>query len=255
MKSICLLAIFLGMTASSYAILGIGGQWAPNFSAEIKGSQDTILGTASTPNFSFNQGSKTGLTGFGAKVWLDFLPFVDIEASSNIQFAKYNGALTLANTPGAALDTTINLEVETGLPGFDKATPIFGKITSDLSILYPFLKLPPLISIVKVYAGAGISHVLSTAVLDAEFATKAVTEAQLDPTTATADEVATAITTALKDEGLQSGIGFHVMLGAKLKPPIVPFAVFVNGKYHMGGSLPSAISSGFTAEMGAALAF
>ena len=61
---------------------------------------------------------------------------------------------------------------------------------------------------------------------------------------------------AIKDEGLKSGMGFHLELGAKAKAPIIPIAVFVDFKYHFLSTMPSAVDgNSLTMEMGGALAF
>ncbi|MFC1584017.1 hypothetical protein ACFL5V_00570 [Fibrobacterota bacterium] len=249
-KSLLILAV---LTAYSHAIFGIGAQYAPNFTAEIEASQDTVLYQNTTnSNIMLNQKSETGLIGFGGKFWIDFLPFIDIEASTNIQFKEYGAALEADLDGNGTIDTTIELEVEAPIVG--KRTPPFVKVSSDLSIKYPFLKFPPAISILKLYVGAGITHVMSTVMLDTEFATKAVTGAGVtDPTDTQA--ISNAIVDAFKDEGLQSGIGGHALVGAKAKLPVIPIAVFVDGKIHFGGGLPDAVSNGLTLEMGAALAF
>jgi len=250
MKTLCVksLLILAVLTAYSHAIIGIGGQWSPNFFAELSGSKDSLIRTSST--LSLNQQSNTGLNGFGLKLWIDAIPFIEVEIATNLQFVKYEVTLELVGAGNA--DTTIPLEIETGLPFFSKAKPVFGKVTTDLSIKYPFVKFPPLVKIVKLYVGAGLTHVLSAAVLDVEFAKKAVANIH-DPARTT--DASNAIVDAFAKEGLSNGIGGHVLVGAKIKPPMMPFAVYIDGKLHLGGGLPEEVSSGFTLETGAGLAF
>ena len=188
-----------------------------------------------------------GLQGFGAKIWVDFLPFIDIEATSNIQMGYYDLDVIRGST-------TIPVEAELDVP-FVEGKPVFARIVNDLSVLYPFLKLPPVVSLVKLYAGGGITHVLSTEVVDSDFAKDAVAgkvAADVD----TPEEVATLLADKIIDEGLSSGVGFHIMAGAKAKPPIIPIAVFANIKYHFLSSQPDAVDgSSMTLEVGGALAF
>jgi hypothetical protein len=244
------LALAASAVVYSHAIFGIGGHWAPALGLEVKGSKDTVAGSGAN-TIAVEQAKVSGLNGFGVKVWIDALPFIDIEAGSNIQYGFYD--VTVVG-PGS---TTTPLTFDLGVPTVDK--PAFARIMNDVTVLYPFLKLPPVVSIVKLYAGAGLTHVLATEVLNAEFAKGAVDKAiATGGSTAAdeADEIQEIVVDAIKDEGLKSGIGFHLQIGAKAKAPIIPIAVYANMKYHFLGSMPSAVSgSGMTMELGGALAF
>jgi hypothetical protein len=234
----------------SHAIFGIGGQWAPAPSLEVKGGKGKIASVGSD-SIQINQAKVSGLNGFGLKLWIDALPFIDLEAGSNIQYGFYDVSILGPGT--SKQDLTFDL----GVPTVDK--PAFARIMSDVTVLYPFLKLPPLIGIVKLYAGAGLTHVMATEVLNAKFAKKAVDKAAAANTANppdTPEEVSKVIVDAIKDEGLKSGVGFHLELGAKAKAPIIPIAIFTDVKYHFLGSMPSAVDgNSMTFELGGALAF
>jgi hypothetical protein len=243
------LGLAAGAVVYSHAIFGIGGQWAPATGLEVKSSKGKAA-SAGSDSIVLDQKGVTGLNGFGVKLWIDALPFVDIEAGSNIQWGLYDVSIL---GPGT---TKTDLKFDLGVPSVDK--PGFARIVNDLSVLYPFLKLPPLVSIVKLYAGAGMSYVLATEVLNSGFAKKAVDKAMAgDPTKAdTPDEVSKILIDAIKDEGLKSGVGFHLQAGAKAKPPIIPIAIFANIKYHILSTMPSAVdANSLTMELGGALAF
>lgn len=241
-KSLALAAAAVGY---SHAIFGIGGQWAPAPGLEVKGSQGTVAGSGANA-ITLTQGKVSGLNGFGLKLWIDALPFIDVEAGSNFQWGKYD--LTVAQG-----DQSTNVKFD--LPLVDK--PAFARIASDLTIQYPFLKLPPVVNIAKLYAGAGITHVLATEVLSQKFATKAVNKALANGKSAdTPDEVAAILGDAIKDEGFNNGIGFHLAAGVKVKPPVIPIAAFADIKYHFLSTMPSAVdANALTMELGAALAF
>lgn len=243
-KALAMLAI---AAAHSHAIFGIGGQWAPALGLEVKKSDGALGSTGVT----LNQGGVDGLQGFGAKVWVDFLPFIDIEATSNIQMGYYDLSVSGG---GQTVDVKADLDVP-----FVEGKPVFARIVSDISVLYPFLKLPPVVSLVKLYAGGGITHVLATEVVNKAFAEKAVNAAIASKgaeAVNSPEEIAPILADAIIDEGLSSGVGFHLMVGAKAKPPIVPIAVFANIKYHFLSAQPDAVDgTSMTMEVGGALAF
>ncbi len=243
MKTFGLLA---AAAAYSHAIFGIGGQWAPAPGLEVKSSSGAIAGTPVT----LNQGGVDGLNGIGLKLWIDFLPFVDIELTSNVQYGYYD----LSFAQGT---DTVDVDFDLDVPFVDEK-PAYARILSDVSVLYPFLKLPPGISIVKLYAGAGMTHVLSTAVANQGFVNKAVAKANASTpgSATTAEGVGDAVAKAIVDEGLNSGIGFHIVAGAKAKPPIIPISVFANVKYHFLNDMPSGVDeSSMTLELGGAFGF
>lgn len=247
MKSIGMktFGILAAAVAYSHAIFGIGGQWAPALGLEVKGSNDVVVDLPAGDDVKLIQGKVEGLQGFGVKLWIDFLPFVDVEASSNIQFGQYD----LRAAQGA---DTVDVAAPLDVPLVEEK-PGFARIASDVSILYPFLKLPPVVSIAKLYAGAGVTHVLATEVLNAKLAQKAVAgKTGID----NEQELANEIAKTLEKEGFSSGFGFHLVAGVKVSPPIIPIAVFANAKYHFLSSQPEAVDgSSLTTELGAALAF
>ena len=235
----------------SHAIFGIGAQWAPAPGLEVKSDRSAIAGSGANQIF-INQAKVSGLQGFGLKLWIDALPFVDIEAGSNVQLGYYDVSIV---GPGAGDSTALKFDLK--VPGVD-GKPAFARIVSDVTVLYPFLKFPPVISIVKLYAGAGLSHVLATEVLNSSFGKKAIEKATNgDATKADSpEEVSAILIDQIKKEGLKSGIGFHLEVGAKAKVPVIPIAVYADAKYHFLSTMPKAVdSNSLTYELGAALAF
>ena len=254
---------------SAHAIFGIGGHYAPNLTTQVDGSNE-IAYQASPGNNSnnvslgFDRMSVSGMQGLGIKIWIDALPFIDIEAATNLQFTRYDMDAILS---GGSFDSTIALTVETPLPFLSEASPAYGRITSDLTVKYPFLKFPPAVSILKIYAGGGLSHVIGTAVLNkdiVEQAAKEVFENNSNPPDLSTDagqtravqELTESLSKALVDEGLQSGVGFHLLVGAKAKLPVIPIAAYLDAKYHFLSGLPESVSpSSLTLELGGAFAF
>jgi hypothetical protein len=130
---------------------------------------------------------------------------------------------------------------------------------TDFAILYPFFKLPPGLSVLKLYAGAGLTLVSATQTLDASFAQGALANASpaaYDPATDGYDEAIKVLVDAIEEEGMVSGTGFFLQAGAHAKLPILPIAAYIDAKYRMGGNEPALIEGGgLTYELGLALAF
>lgn len=247
MKSFAIVAL---AAAYSHAIFGIGGQWAPAPGVEVDADNAVIVDAPVNANdITLEQSKVDGLNGFGFKIWIDFLPFVDLEATTNLQYGYYDLTVVQGNNR-VVVDAPIDVP-------FVDERPAYARSLTDLSILYPFLKLPPVVSIAKIYAGGGLTYCLSTAVLNSETAKKAIDKATAaGQTVDTPQEVAAALSDVLVDEGLSSGVGFHLMAGIKAKPPIIPLAAFANIKYHFIGSQPSGVSdNSLTYELGGALDF
>lgn len=241
--------VALGSVMPSHAIFGIGGHWAPAPTLSVKKGEGEIA-SRNGQAITVSNGESDPLQGFGIKIWVDALPFIDIEAASNVQFGTYDVTL---NVPGVG---STPVEFEHDVP-FAPSSPAFVRIHNDISVLYPFLKFPPAISIAKIYGGAGMSYGLATEVLSADFAKKAMEKSDApNPATVSEADLAKYLGEAAVDEGLQMGVGFYLQVGAKVKPPIVPIAIYADAKYQFFSMMPDAVDGpSVTLELGGALAF
>lgn len=243
----------------SFAILGIGVHYAPNFGTSLdKTSNEEISGLSAGDlqlgKVEYRHGSFSGMQGFGLKLWVDILPIIDVEATYNLQWGSYSSTLTVTGLDGKAIERDIELEFN-GVP-FGKTTPKFVAMNGDLSITYPITSLP----IIRPYIGGGITYYLSTPVMSAKFingymealegelkealVTGTMTEAQ-------AKELANKLSDKLQDDGLNTNIGGHILLGLRAKLPIIPIAAYVNGKYYFGLDYDDEIdASAFVLEAG-----
>jgi hypothetical protein len=253
MRSVLIKALILtaGITAPSHAIFGLGMHWAPAPGAKIKSNSGVISPAGATNPISLTLTGSEGLQGFGAKFWIDVLPFVDLEVATSLQFGYYDLAVEQG---GNSYDVNFDL----GIPGL-KDSPFYARSMTDFAVLYPFFKLPPGLSILKLYAGAGLTLVSATQTLDASFAKAALANAPssaYDPATDGYDEAINVLVDAIEDEGMTSGTGFFLQAGAHAKLPIIPIAAYADAKYRMGGNEPELIDGGgLTFELGLALAF
>jgi hypothetical protein len=256
MKSLWIKTLLLtgALALQSHAILGLGLHWAPAPGVEVAGSTGSIMpsGSSDPDRIVLMTGSASGLQGFGAKFWIDFLPLVDVEATANVQFGYYDAAFI---DNGGTTPDTIPLNFDLGIPGAE-GKPFYARSTGDVAILYPFFKIP----LLKLSAGGGLSYIMATQTMSAKFARGALEDAEdaggFDPDNATQDEITEVIVEAIKDEGMVTGIGFFVQVGAKIKPPIIPIALYGDLKYNFAGpDIDGVDGPGLTAELGAALAF
>lgn len=247
----------------SFAILGIGVHYAPNFGTSLdKTSNEEIAGLSSGDlqlgKVEYRHGSFSGMQGFGLKLWVDILPIIDIEATYNLQWGSYSSTLTVTGLDGQAIERDIELEFD-GVP-FGKTTPKFVAMNGDLSITYPITSLP----IIRPYIGGGLTYYLSTPVMSAKFINNymEVLEGELKEalvsgtmTEEQAKELANKLSEKLQDDGLNTNIGGHIILGLRAKLPIIPIAAYVNGKYYFGIDYDDEIdASPFVLEAGVGFA-
>ena len=241
------------LATQSFAIAGIGAHYTPAVGTTLKEAQRAeIKGT--NGKIGFSHGSFDYIQGFGFKAWVDILPFVDIEATFNIQFASYNAALWVGEGEDAR---KIPLEIELGGTPFAKATPKYIAMNADLSVTKPFsIPLFP----IRPYVGGGLTIHWNTFVLNKAFVEGVFDKAFADGSyPADENELVNALKSKVvdyaKDEGLNKSIGIHLLAGVRFKLPIIPIAAYANVKCYLGGDYDSDIDAGnFAFEIGGGFA-
>jgi hypothetical protein len=259
-------AFALFATTQAFAIAGVGAHYVMN-TGSLTGNTGTI-GDYNGHSIKVNQKKAEGLQGIGFKAWIDFLPVVDIEGTLNVAATRYEVSLDIPKPnvdegtgTVTVKDTTIDLYYSPDAPFnmvFDRADPLYGVVTGDISVTYPF----DLIPIIRPYVGAGVSYFASIPIINASFAKKIVNdqliESLWDPNNVSdpkaSEEVGNKLVKALKDESYKTGIGGHVIAGLRIKLPIIPIAAYVNGKYYLGGNIDDQFTQGFVLEVGGGLA-
>ena len=269
MKIKALLAAGALLATQSFAIVGIGAHYAPGLGTKMN-AMDAPAPVADNVSLQ-HQGFDGLMQGFGFKLWVDLLPIIDIEATLNIQFGSYDASLFVTN-PADGSVAEVPLEIELGGTPFGKANPKFVAMAGDLSITYPITFLP----IIRPYIGGGLSYHLNSFVLNQKFVSSIIDGttqemiqvlAQVDPTDPASVQAAQEKTQQLGevmkekvqkaalDEGLNTSIGGHILVGLRAKLPIIPIAAYTNFKYYIGGDYPSEIDAGnMTLELGIGLA-
>jgi hypothetical protein len=183
-----LLAAGALLASQSFAIIGIGAHYTPNFGTKMTGfPADPDRFTNSVDVTSDNSqlvrlwhgGFDEMMHGFGFKVWVDILPIIDVEATFNIQFGSYDASLFIPNNPLAVMgggDLTVNdyqqidLEIELGGTPFGKANPKFVQMNGDISITYPITFIP----VLRPYIGGGLTYYMNTFILNQPFTKRVV---------------------------------------------------------------------------------
>lgn len=186
MNAKILLAAGALLASQSFAIIGIGAHYTPNFGSKMTGFAETPDRFGNSVNVTdagevklWHGGFDEMMHGFGFKVWVDILPIIDIEATFNIQFGSYDASLFVMNPTAVLADPAaadlsayqqIDLEVELGGTPFGKANPKFVQMNGDLSITYPITFIP----IIRPYIGGGLTYYMNTFILNQPFTSKVV---------------------------------------------------------------------------------
>jgi hypothetical protein len=234
----------LALAAPSHALVGIAVSGGLN-STSISGSDQTIVGADLPAAFSsgngnslvVHRGSMSGLTQLGLKAWLE-LPVIPIEfeVSSNVGWGSYKSSLIFNKGDGSTPDT-IPVDVKSPVVGLgDKSgsTP-YVSVLNDLTLRYPILKLPPLAPIqpLKIWIGGGATYAVASRVVE-----KSDLQSVFSGSYTTKQDA----TNTFKDNILTSTWGGHLAVGAQLKIPVIPIALFIDGKWYIHTATSDAAS-------------
>ena len=255
------------LATQSFAIIGIGGHYAPGFGTKMKAADKVEV----TPGIDFSHEGFSGtMQGFGFRLWIDLLPLFAIEATYNIQFGSYDASLYVNDPTGSGKVTEIPIKIELAGTPFGVANPKFVAMNGDLSLTYPITFIP----VIRPYIGGGVTYYLNSFVLNHSFVSGIIDDpAIVDMINAVASKDPAAIqqqAEALEnlgqtlkqkvqdkaaDEGLNTSIGGHVLVGLRAKLPVIPIAAYCNFKYYFGGDYPKEVDSGnMTLEVGGGFA-
>jgi len=250
-KSLALAATFaLFATTQVFAIAGLGAHYVYNMGATLKGGTENVASIGGQ-DVKLTREKASDLQGLGFKFWFDLLPIIDIEGTLNIAATRYSAYLQI---DGVAEKTYLEYAPEAPFSMvFDKASPVYGVVSGDFSITYPFDIIP---MILKSYLGAGVSYMAGIPLVDKKFAENVLKTPGLldDPANVDEKAVTKAFSDALTKSDYTTGIGGHIILGLRIKPPVIPLAVYANTKRYFGGNLHDKFSQGFVFELGGGFA-
>lgn len=262
-----LLAAVIALVAaqSSHALFGIGGSYGRNFTS-VSSATD-VLGGADLPSYLKSYGGAApgtltiardgvdGLNQLGLKAWLDLplLP-IEFEAAANVAWGSYKSSVQYIDPvdPGRNLTVTTGIESAVPVPGIGSGETPYVSSILDASVRYPFLKLPPLSPLkpFKIYVGGGVSWFYASKVVSKDDVGDIFDVAGGAGQDAAAAQAA--LSKELKDNFYESTIGGHVLLGAQLKIPVLPIALFADGKWYFNAA-PSSAASNYPLAISAGL--
>ena len=261
MKKI-LFAATLALFASTqaFAIIGAGAHYVKNATGSLKASTGPVYEldfAGQKQSIDVVQQKADGLQGLGFKLWIDLLPIIDIEGTFNVAATRYKTSLSIPvlvqGTDGTPTieRKEIPLAYTPDAPFnmyFDRADPLYGIFSGDVSITYPFTSLP----IIRPYAGLGVSYLASIPVINASFTKKMLDNSNelTDALTTSADPdkaaaaVGDALVKTLKDSDYKTSITGHAIIGVRFKIPFLPPVIYANGKYYFGKDVVLEVGGG-----------
>lgn len=263
------------LALNSWAIFGIGGHWSPS-TAKLTGSSGSIYSTGTDPatiDLSIEQKGIDDFYGFGFKAWVDLIKYLNFEVNMNLNFNEYSSTIILEGPNDTKTEIPIEFAFDEPMIPSDTAKPAFASIITDLTVYVPFINIGDKIIKYSIYAGAGLSYFYTTASLNQKFAEEffkgegkeaaeefinqmgedLISDPNSPPNTDGLNQFATAVGAALAKDGINRGVGGHLMAGSRLKLPFV--AIYANGKYYFGGGTDKQYNTGIVFELGGGVAF
>jgi hypothetical protein len=270
-KLLCGAALLsLMLSTQSFAIIGIGVHYGMDFSLGMKNSEGNgdkvrfdslsldlggtnVLVGKDIPAFVSRKDFKSDFS-FGGKIFIDIIPVLDVvEISANFGLWEYKGSInypsalrvSAVQAVTAPSDTNFsytNMPVTLDQVGLSylglKNTP-YAKLNLDASIHKYLLQIPPVVKMLKIYAGGGLTCNFATPMLSSNLVQDAINESangQLDMTTigpsllsnnAVMKKVVEKIIVGLTEPSY----GAHIDAGVNFKIPIVPIAFYIDGRF------------------------
>jgi len=261
MKRLSLSIAALGLLAAtpSHALLGLGVNYGHNF-AEVKSESSTLTAAQmpsylqsyaqsnnlSNPTLELDREKVSGLQQLGVKAWID-IPFTDfsVDLGSNVAWGSYKSQVIFDDgTPEGAHSFSASPSLSTNFPvwGIGKGETPYINLLNDLTLRYTFLKLPPLSPLkpLKISAGAGATLVYGTRVVsknDVESILSGTAPADLNSVTAQKK-----LSDKISNNLYTTTWGGHLDLNILFKVPVLPIAIYADGKWYVHTSVSDAAS-------------
>jgi len=222
-RAVLALAIVV-LPASAFAGIGIHANYDLT---TIEGVSESFSFAGETELVSLSRTESSNPMGVGVDLTFGMLPIVDLWISLDASFATYD---FVYDAPGTVADAS-----EEGIP--------YLRAGGDFTVTISPIKFPPVVSVIKVFVGAGLTVGVQTPVVSRE-----VIEENLTSYTELPDPLSYATA--------EVAIGYHAVAGVKIKPPAFPLALQVFGKYYMfPGASEGTPDSWLTAGAGLIIGF
>lgn len=277
------IGLAFSVCSSAFAIAGIGVHWGNDFTLSMEDAEkewvtfDNLeIDTAGLSLGSLPSGI-TGITGeylpvyisrlnwtrtnfnIGGKAFIDIIPFIDAaEVSFNFGVWEYKGSISYPTAisphstpsdfnPDSLFDVTyatrpLTLK-EFGMDYFGLDETPYAKLTLDFTIRKYLFKFPPVVNILKIYGGGGLSVHYATPVLSQALIQDAIgdqfkmfslesLQGNLfnmggDP----GDDIMKAVVDKIIEKSRKPIMGCHLDVGAMVKLPVIPVGFYVDGKF------------------------
>jgi hypothetical protein len=264
-------AAFLTLTSalcfSTYAIAGIGIQWGNDLSMKmddvvgerlvfdqlkitVPGAPSGALAGKELPIFVTRTNWERKPFNLGAKFYIDIIPFIDaVELSSNYGVWEYKGSikyptsLAYSGNPSSPVGIATYDSIPVTLDQFGmgylglKNTP-YMKLNFDLTVRKYIVRFPKPLKTLNIYGGGGISLIFATPVVSSKLVEDAL-GSKLETTLANNggagllgnDQIMKAVVEEITSQLMTPHFGAHIDLGVMIKIPVMPFGIYVDGKY------------------------
>lgn len=194
----------------------------------------------------------------GGKVYIDIIPMLDaLELSANFGLWQYEGSISYptsvalksgvnyANVKSPEDLYTVSYKTEKlTLDAYDMGffgitgTP-YMKLGFDLTVRKYLFKFPPVVNVLRIYGGGGMSLNFATPVLHRSIIEDALGTTledafsldQLDADLFSNEEMMKKVLEEILGNMMTPHMGCHLDLGAMIKIPVIPIGIYVDGKF------------------------
>jgi hypothetical protein len=195
---------------------------------------------------------------FGGKAYVDIIPFLDcIEIAAHFGLWEYEGkiiypkSMSFNNQPyqqGTPFINYVNVEYDTttltlkdlSMNNFMilSKTP-YTKLDASISVRKYLFQFPPVVKILKLYAGAGFNINFATPMLSAKLIEDALGARlntsydinQFEPNLFGNIDIMADVCKEILAQMFTPHYACHILAGAMVKIPIIPLGVYVDGKF------------------------
>jgi hypothetical protein len=202
--TLCALVCVLGFGATpASAIFSLGIHGGMDFNDQDGKILNELLSDGSTMLSLESEEIDAPLMG-GVHILFDIMPMIDVELGLDVSFAKYS---VIYSTSGGPVVVSFDEEA------------YFGRASAYVSGKYNLIKMP----LFSAYGGAGLGYHFVAPLASKDLIDELIVEEGLSGDELSPEEFIDFETT----------LGFHLLGGLRMKPPIFPFGLTLEGRYFL----------------------